>query len=112
MTFPDSRLPRAALTLLAVGIAAATLMPATPAEARPDTRRMSCAQAQELVRRSGSAVITYGPYLYDRFVAGMGQCDYEEETAIRRVPTADNPRCPLRYCRPAVIFTPGFPFDR
>ncbi|MCG6858914.1 MAG: hypothetical protein LJE67_12700 [Salaquimonas sp.] len=80
-----------------------------PAAARPDTRRMSCVQAQNLVQQSGAVVLSYGQYVYDRFVADRRYCQYYEETAIRVVPAEDTPRCRLLHCRPVVIFPPISP---
>ncbi|RUU06292.1 hypothetical protein EOD23_14270, partial [Mesorhizobium sp. USDA-HM6] len=42
------------------------------AGARPDTRAMSCAEAQALIQSRHAAVLTTGPNTYDRFVRQYG----------------------------------------
>ena len=82
---------------LAALIAACT---AQVAHARPDTRAMTCAQAQQLVQRSGSIVMSTGQYTYARFVSSGRYC-YRGEAAYREyVPTRDNRQCLIGYeCR-------------
>ncbi|MCG6858915.1 MAG: hypothetical protein LJE67_12705 [Salaquimonas sp.] len=92
------------LAVLALMVAIFVVAHSGEAEARPDTRRMSCAQAQGMVRGSGAVVMTYGQNLYNRFVDNRGLCGPDEETATRRVPTTDTPKCPLLYCRPNPFF--------
>ncbi|GIL02299.1 MAG: hypothetical protein BroJett030_21980 [Alphaproteobacteria bacterium] len=96
--------------MLALAVAA----PGGPAQAgRPDTRAMTCADAQLLVRRAGAVVMTTGRYTYDRIVAGVGWCDFDEETRLVTAPTIDNPRCRIGYvCRPATLFEDFFRFPR
>ena len=98
----DRQAGRLALAFVATALVLAVT--AAEAQARPDTRRMSCAQAQDFVRRSGAVVISTGQFTYDRFVASQGFCSHDEETAVKRVPTTDVSNCPLYYCRPASIF--------
>lgn len=61
---------------------------------RPDTRRMSCKQAQELVRKSGSIVMTTGPSTFEKFVANARYC-LPQTNQVRALfaPTSDNPKC-------------------
>jgi hypothetical protein len=87
-------------TLLA---AAAIALAATPAFARPDTRRMSCGQAQAYVRQAGAVIMSTGQYTYERFVSGMGYCGPLEETRLLTAPTLDNPRCRVGYICQATI---------
>jgi len=83
-------------------------IPAGKAQARPDTRQMTCVAAQSMVRRSGAIVMTTGRYTYNRIVTGLGYCESDEELKAAIVPTRDNPRCHIGYyCRPASIFRDG-----
>lgn len=63
------------------------------AQARPDTMRMSCAAAAEMVRRAGAIVLSSGPNIYDRYVVSQGFCPKEEATVPTWVPAGDNPNC-------------------
>lgn len=90
------------LAATAAGFAAAT-----PAHAaRPDTRAMSCQQAQNLVRSRGAVVMTTGQYTYERIVSGLGYCESDEETAIMTAPTRDNPKCRVGYYCRTRLFEP------
>ncbi len=85
----------------AAAFAAMMLIFATAAEAaRPDLRRMTCAEAQQLVARHGAVVMTTGPHTYFRFVANQGYCDPWEAIFVKYSPTRDTPQCPVGYeCR-------------
>lgn len=84
-------LPLAAL--MAFGVA-------TIAEARPDLRKMTCAQAQNMVRKHGAVVFTTGPHTYDKFVGHRGYCEGLERLFPRYSATRDNPQCFVAYeCR-------------
>ena len=77
---------------------AVSVVPGLAQTARPDTRQMTCRQAQDLVRQRGSVVLTTGPSTFDRFVANGRYC--EPQTAQVRAkfaPTRDNPQCPAGY---------------
>lgn len=78
-----------------VAAAAAAAIAATPAAAqgRPDTRQMTCAEANALVDRAGAVVMTTGRFTFRRFVAHRGYCDRWEITMPEYAPTRDNPRC-------------------
>lgn len=83
--------PMAGLVLLAAG---------GSAFARPDTRTMSCAEAQSVVERNGAIVLTTGPHTYDRFVAAGVRCELPYIPRLTYVPTRDEPQCPIGYtCR-------------
>lgn len=76
----------------------ALLAPAAAgAQGRPDTLRMSCAQAAALVWGAGAIVLGTGPNLYDRFVTSRAFCERDEQTDPRWLPTADNPQCFIGY---------------
>jgi len=64
------------------------------AQARPDTRQMTCAQAQALVKQRGEIVMTTGPNTFERFIAHAGFC-YMRSPMTRPVfaPTKDNNKC-------------------
>jgi hypothetical protein len=88
----------------AVFLGGAVALPA-PAEAqRPDTRAMTCQQAQAFVRQRGAVVMTTGQFTYARIVAGLGFCGGDEETQLKIAPTRDQPRCRVGLvCVPATI---------
>lgn len=69
----------------------------TSAEARPDTRDMTCRQAQQLVAQNGAVVMTTGPHTFRRFVHSYAFCQVQEQLAIEPAPTADTARCPVGY---------------
>ncbi|MEI9405532.1 hypothetical protein O7A05_25690 [Mesorhizobium sp. Cs1330R2N1] len=58
------------------------------AYAGPDTRAMTCAQTQALIKGDHAAVLTTGPNTYDRFVRQFGnECDWPEVSVSTTVPT-------------------------
>jgi len=63
------------------------------AQAMPDSLRMSCSAARNLVQNSGAAVIATGSNLYDRFVSGAGYCERTQRTEPAWIPTADQSQC-------------------
>jgi hypothetical protein len=67
------------------------------ANARPDVRTMTCAQAKALVLQSGSVVMTTGKYTYDRYVASQAYC--ERPYVIRRawIATKDTKKCQIGF---------------
>jgi hypothetical protein len=70
------------------------------ADARPDTRALSCLQAQALVDRSGAVVLNTGRFTYDRYVSSSRYCTMSEYGERAAVPTRDSARCPVGYiCR-------------
>jgi hypothetical protein len=76
------------------------------AQARPDLRRMTCAQAQHMVQRNGAVVFTTGPYTFSRYVADIRYCDRGQLTYPQLGSTRDNPRCLVGYeCREP-LFSP------
>ncbi len=70
------------------------------AAARPDTRRMSCDQVQDLLE-NGATVLTTGTHTYDRYVSQFSsQCRINQEPRRSSVPTADRDSCPVYRCEP------------
>jgi len=68
------------------------------ADARPDTRAMTCEQTQALIMSHRSAVLTTGPNTYDRYVRQFGnECDWPEVPVSVAVPTRDG-RCRVYHC--------------
>lgn len=86
---------RAVVGLLAVGV----LLPlgAGSAEARPDTRDMSCAQAAALVRREGAVVLSTSSTTFDRYVRDVSFCSGGEVLRPEWVATRDAPQCYIGY---------------
>jgi hypothetical protein len=67
------------------------------AQSHPLTLRMSCNGAQTLVATHGAIVLNTSPTIYDRYVAGYGQCVLGQVPEPAWVPTADHPQCPIGY---------------
>lgn len=67
------------------------------AQARPDLRTMTCAQAQQMVLRNGAVVFTTGPYTFSRYVADRRYCSRNETIVPQYGPTRDNPKCFVGY---------------
>ena len=83
---------------LALVAAAATLAAApTVVQSRPDARQMSCREVQQLVRQSGSVVITTGQFTYQRFVANASYCDFFERVRQEYIDTEDTDVCPVSF---------------
>ena len=79
-------------------ITALTLVTTTvPLAARPDTRSMSCQQAQRLLAREGAVVMSTGRHTYDRFVVSGDFCEVAEWAYTATAPTKDTRACPLGY---------------
>lgn len=67
---------------------------------RPDTRSMTCAQAQSFVQQNGAVVMATGDYTFDRFVTTQAYCLLEETAKIIYAPTLDAAECPVAfYCK-------------
>jgi hypothetical protein len=83
--------------------AAVLLLAATGfADARPDTRAMSCQQLQQTIQSHHAVVLTTGPNTYDRYVRQFGnECDWPEVPTAAYVPTRDG-HCPVYRCEQAV----------
>ncbi len=97
-------------------ILAGLLLPAG-AEARPDTRSMTCNQLQAFIKKNGAVVMNTGPRTYNRFVYHRGFCLYSETVGTAWVDASDG-ECRLRECKPPRInrndgrFRPGFDQSR
>ncbi|MBZ9733744.1 hypothetical protein LB534_08985 [Mesorhizobium sp. CA18] len=74
--------------------AAAMLVAASNfADARSDTRKMTCEQTQALIQSQHAAVLSTGPNTYDRYVRQFGnECDAPYAPMVDYVPTSDG-RC-------------------
>lgn len=70
---------------------------ASPALARPDATRMTCAQAQKLVRDNGRIVVTTGRHTYDLVRASRLECSYPETDVPAQVRTRDGVQCTIGY---------------
>jgi len=91
-----------------IGLVAGTiLLAAGGADARPDTRAMTCAGTQALIQSRHAAVLTTGPNTYDRFVRQYGnECDWPEVPMPVVVPTRDGP-CRVHRCEEPVFSFPN-----
>ncbi|MEO0327640.1 MAG: hypothetical protein AAF217_03485 [Pseudomonadota bacterium] len=83
------------LCLLVVVLAA---LPAY-SQARPDVRKMTCSQAQSLIKKQGAIVVTTGQYTYERVVSTRRFCQMTETTRQFFTETKNNQRCNIgRLC--------------
>lgn len=88
-------------------IAAAALT--TAAEARPDLRKMTCAQAQQMVAQHGAVVFTTGQHTYSMFVSNLSYCDRNQVLFTQYGQTRDARRCPVAFeCREPLFPRGGF----
>jgi hypothetical protein len=68
------------------------------ADARADTRNVTCAELQQMIQSRHAVVLTTGPNTYDRFVRQFGnECDWPQVPMSAYVQTRDG-RCPLYSC--------------
>ena len=89
-------------------VAAVLLAVPTTADARPDTRTMTCEKTQHLIQSNRSAVLATGPNTYDRYVRQFGnECDWPEVPVATTVPTRDG-RCRVYSCQEPVFDFPNF----
>lgn len=103
------RLTKAGTGLAAAALSALVLMTLAPQPAaaqRPDLRRMTCNQAQDLVARRGAVVMTTGQYTYERFVAGPRWCDRWEVVRPEVARTRDTQSCVVGYICEVPLFRP------
>ena len=73
------------------------LISTTFAQARPDTRYMSCGQAVSLVQSSGAIILSTGNHTYDKYVKNHAYCNLSQILRGAYVPTADNRRCKIGF---------------
>ncbi|CAN7557269.1 hypothetical protein [Mesorhizobium caraganae] len=87
---------------VAIVIAAANF-----ADARPDTRKMTCAQTQALIQSQHAAVLSTGPNTYDRYVRQFGnECDAPSLPMVEYVPASDG-QCMVYRCEEASPMVPN-----
>ena len=68
------------------------------AQARPDTRSMTCNQLQSFIQKQGSVVMNTGDRTYGQFVHHRGFCGPSEVLAGLRVPVSGG-SCPVKQCK-------------
>lgn len=73
-------------------------MDTASAQARPDTRSMTCAQAQNFVRQRGAVVMTTGRNTFERIVASARYCP-PQQNFLRRfnAETSDARHCQVGF---------------
>ncbi|QKC82916.1 hypothetical protein EB232_16050 [Mesorhizobium sp. NZP2077] len=77
------------------------------AEARPDSRSMSCGEIQTMIQSRRAVVLTTGPNTYDRYVRQFGnECDRPEIPMSAYIPARDG-HCPVYRCDEPVIDFPN-----
>lgn len=67
------------------------------AQARLDAATSTCAALQANMQRLQSAVVSTGPYLFDRYVASQTWCGLRRNAVPVYVATRDEPQCFLGY---------------
>lgn len=83
-----------ALCSAAVIVAATNL-----ANARPDTRKMTCAETQALIQSRHAVVLTTGANTYERYVRQFGnECDSPYVPTADYVRTRDDDKCMVYRC--------------
>ena len=85
--------------LLILSMTLGTVLAATGlAEARPDSRSMSCDEIRAMIQSRRAVVLTTGPNTYDRYVRQFGnECDWPQVPMSAYVPTRDG-HCPVYRC--------------
>jgi hypothetical protein len=83
------------MTLLAAS--AMALAGPMEAQARPDTRTMTCPQAKAFVKQNQAIVMTTGPNTYERIVIGQGLCASTQITRLLVAPTVGERKCKVGY---------------
>jgi hypothetical protein len=92
------------LSVMFVSMLMVSVIATGHAEARPDTRTMTCDQLRSFVKKQGAAVIDTGPHTYQRFVYHRGFCLYSEQLESAWVPALDGAQCRLRICEEPTEF--------
>jgi hypothetical protein len=87
--------------------AAAMIVAATNfADARPDTRTMTCAETQALIQSRHAVVLTTGANTYERYVRQFGnECDAPYVPMVDYVPTRDG-QCMVYRCEEPAPMVP------
>ena len=94
MNFARPMYSRSAAVLIAGVTLVASVSAAYAQAGRPDTRQMTCAQAQALVKQRGSVVMTTGPTTFDKFVATSNYCSPDAKMLRPKyAQTKDNKQC-------------------
>lgn len=100
-------------TMKTVIAAIALICLASPALAisRYNSLEKTCASVQQTIQSEKAVLFRYPStrgnlILYDRYVAGTEQCDFDFHAVQTTIPTRDNPSCPVRNCRPTSNNTP------
>lgn len=76
------------------------LISTTLAQARPDSRYMSCNAARSLVQGSGAVIMSTGAHTYDKYVKNHAYCNLDQALVRAYVPTSDQRRCKVGFrCR-------------
>ncbi|WP_428650728.1 hypothetical protein [Roseibium sp.] len=95
--------------LMTAAVALAGIFLTSAAQARPDLRQMTCAQAQNLVQQHGAVVFTTGQHTYSMFVSNQSYCDYNQVLFVQYGKTRDSRKCPVAYeCKEPLFPRGGF----
>ncbi len=89
--------------LVAVGL---TLVASeASAISRYQTKSMTCAQVQSVLRQEGAAILRWQSKrdsslpIYGKYVSSVRYCEFGEETTFASVPTVDDQGCDVRRCQ-------------
>ena len=88
---------RVLVTTAACGLLLVISAVSAVAQSRPQSPRMTCAQAAGMVFQRGAIVLGTGGYTYDRFVRDRSFCEITEVTKPAFAPTLDKPQCFVGY---------------
>ncbi|RAZ77320.1 hypothetical protein DPM35_12655 [Mesorhizobium atlanticum] len=101
MLCEDATMPRIAFCAAAMIVAATNF-----ADARPDTREMTCAQTQALIQSRHAVVLTTGANTYERYVRQFGnECDAPYVPMVDYIPASDG-RCMVYRCEEPAPMVP------
>lgn len=85
-------------------ILSAVASPAAAAEVKLNPTSMPCAAVQSAIARYGAVILQYpsktvpGLPIFNRYVANTSYCKWMQFVSAK-VPTSDNPSCPVNTCR-------------
>ncbi|KQV31713.1 hypothetical protein ASC97_18665 [Rhizobium sp. Root1203] len=85
----------------------AFVVAASPALAisRYNSQAMTCQKARTAIHNEGAVILRYpskrvaGMTLYDRYIRNSRFCDANQYAEWTRIPTKDNPNCPVLNCQ-------------
>ncbi|WP_208988352.1 hypothetical protein [Labrenzia sp. VG12] len=90
--------PGAKTVPVALAVLLLTVSVVSAQSGRPDTRQLTCTQAQALVKQRGSIVMTTGATTFEKFVADARYCrPITNQVRALFAPTRDDPKCAVGF---------------